>query len=103
MRHPQIVELVTKLKRIYGELYVPYGTSDEEEEGTGFRISGIEATFSALCLEGTPEGMYDIQIESYPPGDYLYNVVINLDGFLSLIEKYRAHTDVWPGIKAIGA
>jgi len=99
MRDPRIAELVTNLKRIYGESYFPYGTSDEEEDGTGFRIAGIEATFSALCLEDTPDGMYDVQVESYPPGDYLYNAVIDLDCFLPLIEKYRAHINVWPGIK----
>jgi hypothetical protein len=96
MTHPNIIELIDSLKRKYGESYTPYGTSDEEEEGTGFRITGVEATFSALCLEETPKGMYDIQIESYPPGDYLYNDVVDLDGFLRLIERYRAPIDVWP-------
>ncbi len=90
------VELIASLKRKYGESYIPYGTSDEEEEGTGFRIAGVEATFSALCLEKAPKGMYDIQIESYPPGDYLHNDVVDLNGFLSLIEKYRAPLNVWP-------
>lgn len=96
MGHPKIVELIAKLKRVFGESYVPYGTSDEEERGTGFRIAGIEATFSALCLEETPKGMYDIQIESYPPGDYIYNDIIDLDSFLALIEKYRAPLNAWP-------
>jgi len=100
MKHPGIVELVASLKRKYGESYAPYGTSDEEEEGTGFRIAGIEATFSALCLAKTPKGKYDIQIESYPPGDYLYNDVLDLDAFLSLIEQYRASLNVWPTNRA---
>jgi hypothetical protein len=96
MRHPRIIELVANIKRKYGESYMPYATSDQEEEGTGFRIAGIEATFSAMCLAETPEGMYDIQIESYQSGNYLYNAVIDLNGFLSLIERYRAPLDIWP-------
>ena len=90
------MELIVSLKRKYGESYVPYGTSDEEVEGTGFRIAGIEATFSALCLAETLEGKYDIQIESYPPGDYLYNDVLDLGAFMSLIEQFRAPLNDWP-------
>lgn len=95
MKRPEVVELIARLKQKYCKSYVPYGTSDEEEEGTGFRIAGIEATFSAMCMD-TPEKMYDIQIESYPPGNYLYNDLVNLDDFLALIEKYREPSHAWP-------
>lgn len=96
MRHSRIIELIGNLKLKYGDSYVPYGTSDFEEEGTGFRIAGIEATFSVMCLSEMPMKMYDIQIESYPPGYYLYNGTTDLTGFLSLIDKYKGTLEAWP-------
>ena len=96
MKHPCIVELIACLGRKYGETYVPYGTSENEERGTGFRITGIEATFSALCLTDTPSGFYDIQIESYPPGDYVYIGRVNLADILSLVRKCKATMNDWP-------
>jgi hypothetical protein len=54
MKHPLIATLIARLKQVYGDSHVPYGTSDEEEDGTGFRILGIDATFSVICTEDTP-------------------------------------------------
>lgn len=96
MRRPEVVQLIELLKQEYGQSYLPYGTCDDEEEGTGFRIAGIEATFSVMWLEETPSGMFDVQIESYPPGDYLYTDAIEIDGMLSLVEKYWAPLATWP-------
>jgi hypothetical protein len=42
--------------------------------------------------------MCDIQIESYPPGDYLYTDVMSVEDFLALIEKYRRPAVHWPQI-----
>lgn len=92
----EISVLIEELRSRYGAYYVPYGTSDEEKNGTGFRIKDIAATFSVLCLEETPSGQYDIQIESYPPGDYIYTDIVTLDHLLSLIEKYRRPPEYWP-------
>ena len=96
MKNHRIVELVARLRRKYGETYVPYGTSEDEEQGTGFRITDIEATFSASCLNDSNTGFYDIQIESYPPGDYLYTDRVSLADILSLVEQYRVAMNDWP-------
>jgi hypothetical protein len=93
MKHLCIVELIACLRRKYGETYVPYGTSENEEQGTGFRITGIDATFSALCLADTPTGFYDFQIESYPPGDYVYTDEVNLADILSLVGKCKSNNE----------
>ena len=96
MKHPLIAELIAALEETYGGSYLPYGTSEQEENGTGFRIVGIEATFSVVCLYDTPTGKFDVQIESFPPGDYLFNDVLNLKQLMSLIETYRAPFSAWP-------
>jgi hypothetical protein len=96
MQHPLVSTLIARLKHAYGESCVPYGTSDEEAEGTGFRIAGIEATFSVMCTSDVPAGMYDIQVESSPPSDYLYTRVLDLENFMALIEKYRGPRETWP-------
>jgi hypothetical protein len=96
MQHPLVSTLIARLKQAYGQSFVPYGTSDEESEGTGFRIIGIEATFSVMCTEDVPTDMLDIQIESYPPGDYIFTDVVTLEGLMALIENYRGPMETWP-------
>jgi hypothetical protein len=95
MKMAAVTKLLTSLEERYGKKVIPYGTSEEEENGTGFRIEGIKATFSAIILPETPVGYYDIQIESYPPGDYIYQDEVTLDDLLSMIEEYRADTKSW--------
>ncbi len=95
-RHPDITALIEALRTSYGASFAPYGTSDEEENGTGFRIRDIAATFSAACPENTPPGHYDVQIESYPPGDYIYTDIMCLGDLLRLVEKYRQPVENWP-------
>lgn len=92
----EIAVLIEVVRSRYGASYAPYGTSDEEQNGTGFRIKDIPATFSALCSEDTPHGQYDIQIESYPPGDYIYTDIVTLDQLLSLVERFRKPIEYWP-------
>ena len=90
--------LLNAIKSVYGKAKIhPYGTSPEEEHGTGFRIKGVPATFSVLTLEGSlPEGRYDIQIESYPPGEYVYADEVDLNEFLLLVEKICGPESNWP-------
>lgn len=96
MKLQEISELVGTLKNKYKESFIPYGTNDEEANGTGFIIQDIEAIFSVVILEETMAGYFDVQIESNPPGDYVYNVEIDAPGFINLIEHYRKPTDQWP-------
>lgn len=95
MKNEAIIHLLSILEARYGKKVTPYGTSEKEEDGTGFRVDGIEATFSAILLPDTPAGCYDIQIESFPPGDYIYQDEVTLDEFLSVIEEYRGATSSW--------
>ena len=100
MRREITTKLIERLKSNYPDTFLPYGTSDEEEEGTGFRIADIPATFSVLSYGDIPSDKFDVQIESYPPGNYLYNDEIGLDSFLQLIEIYRKPMNQWPGYDA---
>lgn len=95
MKDPAIVQLLAKLESRYPKKVTPYGTSEEEESGTGFRVEGIAATFSAILLPDTPKGYLDIQIESYPPGAYIYQDEVTLDQFLGMIEEYRSEATAW--------
>lgn len=97
--HSEIAVLIGAVRSRHGASYAPYGTSDEEENGTGFRIQDIPATFSALYLESTPYAQYDIQIESYPPGDYIYTDIVTLDQLMSLVERFRKPIEYWPANK----
>jgi len=56
MKHPLIAELIAALEETYGGSYLPYGTSEQEENGTGFRIVGIEATFQWYACTIHPRG-----------------------------------------------
>ncbi|XXX73572.1 hypothetical protein WMF30_38610 [Sorangium sp. So ce134] len=74
-----------------------YGSSEDEEHGTCFIIAGIGATFSVLTLEGAlPDGHYDVQVESIPPGDYVYATEVDLDGFMRLVAQIAGPPDTWP-------
>ena len=95
MKHPEIAQLLGELHARYAEAVIPYGTSDAEEDGTGFRIEGIPATFSAILPAGIRPGRYDIQIESFPPGAYIYQDEVDLAEFLRLVEEYRRPAAEW--------
>ena len=99
MKRKIVTDLIAKIKEEYGDRYTPYGTHEDEEEGTGFRLTDIPATFSVLSFGETPQNVLDIQIESYPPGDYLYNDELTLNKFMDLIEQYRKPQDQWPLMK----
>jgi hypothetical protein len=98
MKSKSINLLLNAIKSVYGKAKIqPYGTSPEEKHGTGFRIKGVPAIFSVLTLEGAfPEGRYDIQIESDPPGNYVYAKEVDLNEFLLLVERICGPESNWP-------
>jgi hypothetical protein len=85
-----ILEFVSSLRAAYGEDRVePYGSANpDEEHGFGFRIRGVPAIFSVITLSGSlPKGRYDVQIESDPPGEYLFTEALNTDELLKTIQR----------------
>jgi hypothetical protein len=81
----------------YGHRVQPYGSTRKEEHGFGFTVQGIPATFSAVTRDGTlPLNRFDVQIESLPPGNYLYTAEIGLEEFLNLIELFAGPPGQWP-------
>jgi hypothetical protein len=90
--------LLAEIRSRYGDRSLSfYGTSEDEHDGTCFRITGIPMTFSVHTRAGTlPEGHYDVQIEGTPPGDYLYTNVVNLDTFIKLVSAYAGPQHEWP-------
>ena len=95
MVNQNLRNLIEALIEQYGDLYSPYGTSPSEPEGTGFRIAGTEATFSVMCAAGDADE-YDVQIESDPPGNYLFNTVTTLHGLMVLIPVFGQPQERWP-------
>src|SRR5262245_11505610 len=92
--------LVASLRSRYGDRRHPYGSTFEEEHGFGFTIDGIRAVFSAITLDGTlPPDRYDIQVESSPPGDYIYHAQVGLQELLSLITVFAGPESNWPRTK----
>lgn len=83
-----ITRFIATLKTIYGDQVTPYGTGGDEKHGIGFRIEGVDATFSVLTLEGSlPAGRYDVQIEAYPPGDYLLANEFDAEELIAMIAR----------------
>ena len=98
MSSDAIQKLIDSVIELYGPVTF-YGSDSTEEHGTCFKIGDVLATFSAHTQEGTlPSDMYDIQIESIPPGDYIYTSVVYLNNFLDLVAKMRGHASEWPTI-----
>jgi hypothetical protein len=97
-KDPSIERLLQAVYAEFGQSVIrPYGTYPAEQYGTGFQIAGVQPTFSALTLDGSlPEGQYDIQIESYPPGDYLYTDIVALDQFIELVRLTSGPQAFWP-------
>ena len=89
--------LMRRLRERYGDRYRPYIPQPvREDDNAGFKITDIPACFSVLCFGDTPIGRYDCQIESEPPGDYLYMIDTDLEGLLDLVEVYLKPMDQWP-------
>jgi hypothetical protein len=89
--------LVAALERAYPGAIVPYGSSMREEHGVAFRIAAVPATFSAITLDGSMSlDTYDVQIESYPPGEYIYTAQVSLAELLALIQRHFEPAETWP-------
>jgi hypothetical protein len=98
MPSKEIEKLLKRIHEIYGRNTIrPYGTSSDEIHGTGFVIKSVPATFSVHTQEGQlPPDQYDVQIESIPPGDYVYTDVVKLEAFIDLVEKICGPEINWP-------
>lgn len=92
---PQITQLIEFLRSEFGDLYRPYGTSSEEFDGTGFRLADIPATFSVVC--SSPDTLiFNIQVESFPPGDYIYIADLDQSSLLTFIRQFKQPQELWP-------
>ncbi len=97
MKADSIERLRYAIQRALGEHVLrPYGDSEEEPFGLGFRIDGVGATFSVLIGEGVPTGFYDIQVESHPQGGYLYMDVVSLERFVEIVKLVSGPRAFWP-------
>lgn len=98
MPSKKIEKLMKRVHDIYGTNIIKlYGTPSDEIHGTGFVIKGVPATFSVQTQEGQlPTDQYDVQIESNPPGDYVYTDVVSLEAFIALVEKICGPEKDWP-------
>lgn len=90
-----IVLLRSQLHERYGEHYRPYGGA-ADEQSIAFRLAGIAATFSVISELSDGKVQYDIQVESYPPGEYLYNTITDAERLLILLQKYQQPSYDWP-------
>jgi hypothetical protein len=92
-----IEDLRRALKIRYANRLHAYGSSDDEPHGYGFRIDGIPATFSAITGSGTiGEGRLDVQVESLPPGEYIFSAELSFDDVLKLIDTFSRPRSQWP-------
>ena len=79
---------VEKLKNTIISEFGPltyYGSNESEEHGIGFKLQNINATFSATTNDGTLRNCYSIQIESVPPGEFVYTDTLTLKEVILLI------------------
>ena len=90
-------ELLSAIRETYGAHSIePYGDWDDPRS-VGFRVRGIPATFSLIAEDRLPERHYSVQIESYPPMDYLYIArAVSLYGFLELLTLISGPRNNWP-------
>lgn len=63
--------------------------------GPDFALS-TSRLFLVIHIGNVEHVIYDIQVESYPPGDYIYTAVIEGNALLELIERYRVPVGEWP-------
>lgn len=95
MKNKHIEKLIRHLIQIYGKRYNPWATSEDIKEETGFKLSGIDVSFSVI-IGNDEENMYSIQIESSPPGDYLYCNEVNFEQLIELIKIFEGPSSSWP-------
>ena len=99
MRNLEVQKLVDAIETVHGPITL-YGSDANEEHGTCFKVSGVDATFSVHTQGGSlPSDQYDIQIESVPPGDYVFTSVVSLEEFLTLVAMMEGPQAHWPGVE----
>ncbi|WP_320177332.1 hypothetical protein [Roseovarius pacificus] len=99
MRSSEIQRLLDAVEFAYGPIAL-YHSDENEEHGTSFLIEGIPASFSVITLEGSlPPDQFDIQVDSQPPGYYIFNPErpLSLDEFLQTIAIFKLPKEQWPG------
>lgn len=100
MPDTSIRQLLSELRKACPDAITPYGGDferAEDEHGLGWRLEGAPVTFSAITLGGTmPAETYDVQIESYPPGEYLFTGRYPLAELLQLVRRYFGPEGEWP-------
>jgi len=98
MRSSAIESVMSRVRATYGsEAIGLYGALPDEEHGTCFTVRGIPATFSVHTQDGSlRDGEYDIQIESQPPGDYIFTAVVSLDRLMHLVAQIAGPKELWP-------
>ena len=100
MPDESIRNLLRALHESYPGTTKPYGCafeSAEEEHGLGWRLEGAPVVFSAITFDGKlTADTYDVQIESYPPGEYLFTGQYSLAELLQLVRRYFGPEVEWP-------
>jgi hypothetical protein len=95
--HSQDIEkLIAAIEAKHGPLSL-YGSDPDEEHGICFVVPGTSATLSAHTQEGRlTSGLYDVQVESQPPGDYVHSALMTLTTVLDLVARLQGPEDGWP-------
>ena len=98
MHSDSINAVLSAVRRKHGRDAISYyGSNWRELHGTCFQVTGIPATVSVHTKDGTlDEGLYDVQIEGVPPGDYIYVAVLELPALLSVIDQLAGPPSKWP-------
>jgi hypothetical protein len=98
MTSSAIETVLSRFRATYGaDAIALYGALPDEEHGTCFTVHGIPATFSVHTQDGgLHDGRYDVQIESQPPGDYVFTAIVALDRLLELATLVSGPRDLWP-------
>ncbi len=71
----------------YGHAYSPISV--------GFRLRDSDACFSVLT-EHSPEGLFDIQVEGIPWGEYVYCDEVTVDQLVELAVIFSGPRKQWP-------
>ena len=98
MHSPAVENVIAAVRRVHGSDRVRYyGSDPSEEHGVCFKIAGIAASISVHTQGGDlADGLYDVQVEGEPPGEYVYVSVMSLSDLMTLIEQLRLPTAEWP-------
>ena len=96
----EIEELLQEIRGIYGSHSVEsYGDCDDPTSA-GFRVREIPATFAVIVGDRLPARHFNVQIESSPPGDYLYHdPAMSYWEFLELVGRFSGPRSTWPTMK----